>query len=138
MAGIDTGDIAPMSRNGVITTAWLARLYSTIADSIRSSQRSGELQLISEIDTGARRRNHRLPDLLGIVLDEARSGIDLAELLLRARNRDKRAVEQDGARRRGTLIDREEVVGHGASALLAASARQDRAPGEWWVNNMDL
>ena len=52
MAGIETGDIAPMSRNGVITTAWLARLYSTIAESIRSSQRSGELQLISEIETG--------------------------------------------------------------------------------------
>ena len=54
VAGIDTGDIAPISRNGVITTAWLARLYSTIALSIRSSQRSGELQLISEIETGAR------------------------------------------------------------------------------------
>ncbi len=25
-AGIDTGDIAPISRNGVITTAWLASL----------------------------------------------------------------------------------------------------------------
>ena len=34
-------------------TAWLARLYSSIALSIRSSQRSGELQLISEIETGA-------------------------------------------------------------------------------------
>ena len=35
-------------------TAWFARLYSSIALSIRSSQRSGELQLISEIETGAR------------------------------------------------------------------------------------
>ena len=35
-------------------TAWFVRLYSSIALSIRSSQRSGELQLISEIDTGAR------------------------------------------------------------------------------------
>ena len=52
VAGIETGDIAPISRKGVITTAWLARLYSTIAESIRSSQRSGELQLISEIETG--------------------------------------------------------------------------------------
>ena len=34
-------------------TAWFARLYSSIALSIRSSQRSGELQLISEIETGA-------------------------------------------------------------------------------------
>jgi hypothetical protein len=54
VAGIETGDIAPISRNGVITTAWLARLYSTMALSMRSSQRSGELQLISEMDTGAR------------------------------------------------------------------------------------
>src|SRR5262252_7374794 len=54
VAGIETGDIAPISRNGVMITAWLARLYSTIALSMRSSQRSGELQLISEIDTGAR------------------------------------------------------------------------------------
>ena len=28
VAGIETGDIAPMSRNGVMTTGWLARWYS--------------------------------------------------------------------------------------------------------------
>ena len=55
VAGIDTGDIAPMSRNGVTMTAWSVRLYSSIALSMRSSQRSGELQLISEMETGARR-----------------------------------------------------------------------------------
>ena len=52
VAGIETGDIAPMSRNGVVITACSVRLYSSIALSIRSSQRSGELQLISEIETG--------------------------------------------------------------------------------------
>ena len=52
VAGIDTGDIAPISRNGVVMTACPRRLYSSIALSIRSSQRSGELQLISEIETG--------------------------------------------------------------------------------------
>ena len=31
VAGSDTGDIAPISRNGVITTAWLAFTYSNIA-----------------------------------------------------------------------------------------------------------
>ena len=36
------------------TTGWLARLYSNWASSIRSSQRSGELQLISEIVAGVR------------------------------------------------------------------------------------
>ena len=34
-------------------TAWLARLYSSMAESMRSSNRSGELTLISEIVTGA-------------------------------------------------------------------------------------
>ncbi len=34
------------------TTGWLAAEYSNCASSIRSSQRSGELQLISEIETG--------------------------------------------------------------------------------------
>ena len=37
VAGSDTGDMAPMSRNGVITTAWLAFTYSNMAPSIRSS-----------------------------------------------------------------------------------------------------
>ena len=37
VAGIDTGDIAPISRNGVITTGCPARTYSNIAASMRSS-----------------------------------------------------------------------------------------------------
>ncbi len=37
VAGIETGDIAPMSRNGVITVGWPARAYSNSAASIRSS-----------------------------------------------------------------------------------------------------
>jgi len=53
-AGIVTGDIAPISRNGVSTTGWPAAQYSNWASSIRSSQRSGELQLISEIVAGVR------------------------------------------------------------------------------------
>src|ERR1700761_227555 len=53
-AGIVTGDIAPISRNGVSTTGWLAAQYSNCASSIRSSQRSGELQLISETTAGVR------------------------------------------------------------------------------------
>src|SRR5262249_17999599 len=51
-AGIVTGDIAPMSRNGVSTTGCPAAQYSNWASSIRSSQRNGELQLISEIVAG--------------------------------------------------------------------------------------
>src|SRR5215203_1215535 len=53
VAGMETGDIAPMSRNGVITTASPAWLYSWQALSMRSSQRSGELQLMSESVAGA-------------------------------------------------------------------------------------
>src|ERR1044071_496638 len=66
-AGMDTGDIAPISRNGVSTTGWLAAQYSNCASSIRSSQRSGELQLISEIVAGvasiAARPPNRIPDI---------------------------------------------------------------------------
>ena len=51
-AGMVTGDIAPIRMNGVRTTAWLASAYSKSESSIRSSQRSGELQLISEIVAG--------------------------------------------------------------------------------------
>ena len=52
VAGIETGDIAPISRNGVMTTGWRASQYSNCASSMRSSQRSGELQLISEMVAG--------------------------------------------------------------------------------------
>jgi hypothetical protein len=41
-----------MSRNGVITSAWFARAYSSSAESMRSSYRSGELTLINEISAG--------------------------------------------------------------------------------------
>ena len=37
VAGSETGDIAPISRNGVITTGWPAFTYSSIAPSMRSS-----------------------------------------------------------------------------------------------------
>jgi hypothetical protein len=53
-AGMVTGDIAPISRNGVSTTGWLAVQYSNCASSIRSSQRSGELQLMRETTAGVR------------------------------------------------------------------------------------
>ena len=47
-----TGDIAPIRMNGVTTQGWPARVYSKRDSSIRPSQCRGELQLISEIDTG--------------------------------------------------------------------------------------
>ncbi len=54
-AGMVTGDIAPIRMNGVTTHGWPARVYSNSESSIRSSQCSGELQLISEIETGVSR-----------------------------------------------------------------------------------
>ena len=51
-AGIVTGDIAPIRMKGVSTTGCPAAEYSNCASSIRSSQRSGELQLISEMVAG--------------------------------------------------------------------------------------
>src|ERR1700721_4174829 len=47
-AGIVTGDMAPISRNGVSTTGWLAAQYSNCASGIRSPRGTGELELIGE------------------------------------------------------------------------------------------
>ena len=52
VAGIVTGDIAPINKNGVITIGWPAKTYSRIESNMRSSQRSGELQFTNEINTG--------------------------------------------------------------------------------------
>ena len=66
-AGIVTGDIAPISRNGVSTTGWFAAQYSNCASSIRSSQRSGELQLISEIVAGVASIASRPPNRISVI-----------------------------------------------------------------------
>src|SRR5580698_7326675 len=66
-AGIVTGDIAPISSNGVSTTGWLAAQYSNCASSIRSSQRSGELQLISEIVAGVASIAARPPNRISVI-----------------------------------------------------------------------
>ena len=66
-AGIVTGDIAPISRNGVSTTGWAAAQYSNCASSIRSSQRSGELQLISEIVAGVCSITARPPNRIDVI-----------------------------------------------------------------------
>ena len=66
-AGMVTGDIAPISRNGVSTTGWPAAQYSNWASSMRSSQRSGELQLISEIVAGTRSIASRPPNRISVI-----------------------------------------------------------------------
>jgi hypothetical protein len=65
------------------------------------------------------------PDCFHIVLDLAGRRIDLVQLLLRARQRRERAIEDDGARRRGALIDGDQRGRHGA--LRAASNDAARA-----------
>ena len=59
-------------------------------------------------------RDRRRPDFLRIVLDLSRPRIDLAEFLLRGRDRLERGIEHDGARRGGALIDCEEILSQGA------------------------
>ena len=66
-AGMVTGDIAPIRMNGVSTTGWLALVYSNCASSIRSSQRSGELQLISEIVAGVCSIVSREPNRISVM-----------------------------------------------------------------------
>jgi hypothetical protein len=51
-AGTVTGLIAPINKNGVRTQGCPASLYSNSESNMRSSQRSGELQLIKEIIAG--------------------------------------------------------------------------------------
>ncbi len=67
VAGIETGDIAPISRNGVSSSAWLAFAYSKSESSMRPSQRSGELQLTSEIIAGVRSIDSRLPNRISVM-----------------------------------------------------------------------
>ena len=62
-----TGDIAPIRMNGVSTTGWLAAVYSNCDSSIRSSQRSGELQLISEIVAGVSSMASREPKRISVI-----------------------------------------------------------------------
>ena len=66
-AGMVTGDMAPISRNGVRTTGWFAAQYSNWASSIRSSQRSGELQLISEMVAGVCSIFSRPPNRIEVI-----------------------------------------------------------------------
>jgi hypothetical protein len=66
-AGIVTGDMAPISRNGVSTTGCAAAQYSNWASSILSSQRSGELQLISEMVAGTASMAARPPKRISVI-----------------------------------------------------------------------
>ena len=66
-AGMVTGDMAPIRMNGVSTTGWPAAEYSNCASSIRSSQRSGELQLISEIVAGVSSIASREPKRIEVI-----------------------------------------------------------------------
>ena len=54
----------------------------------------------------------RRPDRLGIVLDQARAGQDLLELLLGRRDHPAVAVEDDRPARRRALIQGEDVLLH--------------------------
>ena len=67
VAGMETGDIAPISRNGVTITGWRARLYSNIEASMRSSKRSGELTLISETTPGVFSIASRPPNRISVM-----------------------------------------------------------------------
>ena len=66
-AGIVTGDIAPIRMNGVRTTGCPAPEYSNWASSIRSSQRSGELQLMSEMVAGVCSMASREPNRIEVI-----------------------------------------------------------------------
>jgi hypothetical protein len=64
-------------------------------------------------DRLARGREDGGPDLLRVVLDPARPGVDLGEFLLRRGHRGGRRVEHDGTGGGRSLIDDEDVPRHG-------------------------
>ena len=66
-AGTVTGDIAPIRMKGVSTTGWPAAEYSNWASSIRSSQRNGELQLMSEMVAGVSSIASREPNRMDVI-----------------------------------------------------------------------
>ena len=66
-AGMVTGDMAPMSRNGVKMTGWLAAEYTNCASSMRSSHRSGELQLMRLTHTGVCSIASRPPNKISLI-----------------------------------------------------------------------
>ena len=117
-AGIVTGDIAPISRNGVRTTGWLAAVYSNCASSMRSSQRSGELQLISEID------DRRLLDGLAAAEEDLAhrdgvAGVDAGDDV----------AHEDLVGERLQRVDHVEVAASRAGCRWARRRRRRRSPG---------
>ena len=101
---------------------------------VARSQTNDSLALVGDADGGdvagrdpglgdrlARGRDGGGPDLLRVVLDPAGRRIDLAKFVLRGRDRRERGVEHDRARRRGALVDREDVAGHSCAPYSAAA-----------------
>ena len=72
-AGMVIGDMAPISRNGVSTTAWLAAEYSNRASSMRPSHRSGELQLMIETVAGVFSIASRPPKRMSVIARVSRA-----------------------------------------------------------------
>src|SRR5438552_176402 len=64
-----------------------------------------------------------LPDLLGVVLDPARLGIDLLVLLLGDRYHLAGVVEDHAPTARGALVDRRCVFRHQLSSLVSSAPR---------------
>jgi hypothetical protein len=88
---------------------------------------------VRRCDRLAARRQYALPDLLRIVLDPARSRVDLAQLDPRGVVNAARRVEQDRAGAGGALVYRQNVIKQGYHCgfrLLTARAvcGAERAP----------
>ncbi len=83
--------------------------FPLVRDADRGEARGGELCFP---ERRSRAGELRAEDLLGVVLDPAGPGKELAEFLLRRGARAPALVEHDGAGTRGSLVEREHVA-HG-------------------------
>src|SRR3954452_10494651 len=79
VAGVDTGDIAPIRRNGVTMTGWFARAYSKSAASILSSYSSGELTFTIEMTHGVSSIDSRPKTMSAIARVSRAFGPDVTE-----------------------------------------------------------
>src|SRR5216683_2261196 len=93
--------------------------FSLVGDADRGKARGGELRFP---ERGARAGELRAENLLGVVLDPAGPGKELAEFLLRRGARAPALVEYDRARAGRALVERKNVLHSGRGA-----GRSDRA-----------
>jgi hypothetical protein len=77
----------------------------------------------SVVERGRRRREHGLPELLGVVLDPARARKVLLDLPVGAAARAERLVDDEARRPGRPLVDRQDQGGYSASSNVSSTSQ---------------